>query len=108
MTRDPAKKSNRNLGVLLAATLFGLVVVLGTWRSPRLISTKNGRVAFRIYGFYLCFLLRAFVVGGRPGNLDQSSERMLESACKSIILSRNKSYLPPAHQRQNPPGVDSD
>ncbi len=42
----------------------------------------------------------AFVVGGgRPGNLDQLSERMLESALKSIILSPNKSY-PSPHQRE--------
>jgi hypothetical protein len=81
-------------GVLLAATLFGLVAVLGTWRSPRRISTKNGRVGFRIYGFHLCLFAESVCGGGRRGNLDQSSERMLEAAGNSIILSPNKSYPP--------------
>jgi len=60
-------------GVLLTATLFGLVVVLGTWRFPRLISTKNGRVAFRIYGFRLCLFAES-VCGGGPTRQSRSIE----------------------------------
>jgi hypothetical protein len=39
------------------------------------------------------FLLRAFVAGSQPGNLDQPRETHLEAA--SIILSPNKSYPHP-------------